>query len=107
MNSTKDFYRMVGEKICAKRQDRGLSQDGLATAVGLKRPSLSNIEKGRQNILLHTIYEIAETLSTSVGELLPDRAAPEPIEISGLEKLPKEVREFVEAGIKPTDKTGR
>jgi transcriptional regulator with XRE-family HTH domain len=107
MNSTKDFYRKVGERIRSHRQDRGLSQEGLATAIGLKRPSLSNIEKGRQNILLHTICEIAETLSTSVDELLPGKAASEPIEVSGLEKLPKEVRDFVEAGIKPAGKAGR
>jgi transcriptional regulator with XRE-family HTH domain len=107
MNSTHDFYRKVGARIRAKRQDCGLSQEGLATAIGLKRPSLSNIEKGRQNILLHTICEIAETLNTSVGELLPDRASSEPIEISGLESLTKEVREFVEAGIKPAHKAGR
>jgi transcriptional regulator with XRE-family HTH domain len=107
MNSTKDFYRKVGERIRAKRQERGLSQEGLANAIGLKRPSLSNIEKGRQNILLHTLCEIAETLNTSVGELLPDRAASEPIEISSLQTLSKEIREFVEAGIKPAQKTGR
>src|ERR1700756_1180416 len=107
MHSTDDFYRKVGERIRAKRQERGLSQEGLAIAIGLKRPSLSNIEKGRQNILLHTICEIAETLNTSVGELLPDRVGAEPIEISGLENLTKEVRQFVEAGIKPVDKAGR
>ncbi|MGH6779377.1 MAG: helix-turn-helix domain-containing protein [Bradyrhizobium sp.] len=107
MHSTEDFYRKVGERIRAKRQERGLSQESLAIAVGLKRPSLSNIEKGRQNILLHTIHDIAETLNTSVSELLPDRVAAETVEIAGLEKLPTNVRAFVEAGINPADKSGR
>ncbi len=107
MHSTDDFYRQVGERIRAKRQERGLSQESLAIAVGLKRPSLSNIEKGRQNILLHTIHDIAETLNTSVGDLLPTRAAVEAVEVSGLEKLSTSVRAFVEAGINPADKSGR
>ena len=41
------FYRKVGERLRGKRKARGLSQEGLATAIGLKRPSISNIEKGR------------------------------------------------------------
>jgi transcriptional regulator with XRE-family HTH domain len=108
MNSRNDvFYRQVGEKIRAKRQERGLSQEGLAKAIGLKRPSLSNIEKGRQNILLHTFCDIAETLNASVGDLLPERAVSEPSAIPNLHALPKGVREFVEAGIKPVQKSGR
>lgn len=107
MQNTDDFYRKVGAKIRAKRQERGLSQESLAIAVGLKRPSLSNIEKGRQNILLHTIHDIAETLNTTVDELLPDRAQNEAVNISGLEKLATNVRAFVEAGINPADKSGR
>jgi len=100
------FYRKVGERIRAKRQERGVSQEALANAIGLKRPSLSNIEKGRQNVLLHTFCDIAETLNASVGELLPD-PLPEPIGIQNLQSLSKGVREFVEAGIKPAQKSGR
>jgi hypothetical protein len=36
MNSTSDFYRKVGERIRAKRQERGLSQESLAIAIGLR-----------------------------------------------------------------------
>lgn len=104
--SNDPFYRKVGEKIRAKRQERGVSQEALAKAIGLKRPSLSNIEKGRQNILLHTFCDIAETLNANVSDLLPDRTA-EPVGIPNLQSLPKGVREFVEAGIKPVQKMGR
>jgi transcriptional regulator with XRE-family HTH domain len=107
MNDSGAFYRRVGEKIRTKRQERGLSQDGLAKAIGLKRPSLSNIEKGRQNILLHTFCDIAETLSTSTSELLPDSVGVGANPLPDLGALSKEVREFVEAGIKPAQKTGR
>jgi transcriptional regulator with XRE-family HTH domain len=104
MNDHPDFYRKVGEVIRAKRKERGLSQEGLAKAVGLKRPSMSNIEKGRQNILLHTFYDIADTLNVNANALLPERLTPEPVNLPDLTSLSKEVREFIEAGIKTTEK---
>lgn len=107
MNDNQVFYRKVGEKIRGKRQERGLSQEGLAKAIGLKRPSLSNIEKGRQNILLHTFCDIAETLNASAADLLPDRAETQANTLPDLAAYRKEVREFVEAGIKPFSKSGR
>ena len=98
------FYKKVGENIRARRKALGLSQEELAKAVGLKRPSLSNIEKGRQNILLHTFCEIAETLDSDANALLPERPRPEPVAIPDLAAYSKEVREFVEAGIKTAEK---
>jgi transcriptional regulator with XRE-family HTH domain len=104
MNDHSAFYRQVGERIRAKRNERGLSQDGLAKAVGLKRPSISNIEKGRQNILLHTFCDIVETLNTNANALLPERLIAEPAKMPDLRAYSKEVREFVEAGIKSAKK---
>src|SRR5438105_15876797 len=106
MNNTDVFYRQVGENIRAKRKERGLSQEGLAKAIGIKRPSMSNIEKGRQNILLHTFYDIVETLDSeaNANALLPERLRPEPVNMPDLTALSKEAREFVQAGIKTTEK---
>src|SRR5208283_4819914 len=98
MNNTDVFYKRIGENIRAKRKERGLSQEGLARAIGLKRPSMSNIEKGRQNILLHTFCDIVETLDSNANALLPERLRPEPVNMPDLTALSKEVREFVEAG---------
>jgi transcriptional regulator with XRE-family HTH domain len=107
MRNADVFYKTIGENIRAKRKERGLSQEGLAKAVGLKRPSMSNIEKGRQNILLHTFCEIVETLDTTASALLPEPLRPEPIQMPDLTSLSKEVREFVEAGIKHGKKEDR
>lgn len=104
MNNLDGFYKKIGENIRAKRQERGLSQEGLAKAVGLKRPSMSNIEKGRQNILLHTFCDIVETLDTNATALLPEKPRPEPMQMPDLTSYPKGLREFVEAGIKPEEK---
>src|SRR6266852_4826261 len=104
MNDHGDFYKKVGEVIRTKRKERGLSQEGLAKAVGLKRPSMSNIEKGRQNILLHTFCDIAESLNSTPNVLLPERLRPAPANMPDLSDLSKAVREFVEAGIKAEEK---
>jgi transcriptional regulator with XRE-family HTH domain len=103
MNNPDVFYKKVGENIRAKRKERGLSQEGLAKAIGLKRPSMSNIEKGRQNILLHTFCDIVETLGSSATALLPEQPRLEPVHMPDLTSYSKEVREFVEAGIKPEE----
>jgi transcriptional regulator with XRE-family HTH domain len=104
MNNPEGFYKKIGENIKAKRRERGLSQEGLAKAVGLKRPSMSNIEKGRQNILLHTFCDIVETLDTNANTLLPGLQRAEPTQMPDLTSYSKEVREFVEAGIRPAEK---
>src|SRR6202451_3568384 len=104
MNDHPDFYKKVGEVIRTKRKERGLSQEGLAKAVGLKRPSMSNIEKGRQNILLHTFCDIVETLGANATTRLRKRQQVEIIQMPDLTSYSKEVREFVEAAIKPAEK---
>ncbi|HEY1804866.1 MAG TPA: helix-turn-helix transcriptional regulator [Terracidiphilus sp.] len=104
MNNLDVFYKKIGENIKAKRRERGLSQEGLAKAVGLKRPSMSNIEKGRQNILLHTFCDIVETLGTNANALLPERQQAESVQMPDLTSYSKGVREFVEAAIKPVEK---
>jgi transcriptional regulator with XRE-family HTH domain len=40
-------------------------------ALGLSRTSITNIERGRQPIQLHTLYKIAEVLGVEPTALLP------------------------------------
>jgi transcriptional regulator with XRE-family HTH domain len=106
VNDTDAFYKQVGENIRTKRKERGLSQEHLAKAVGLKRPSMSNIEKGRQNILLHTFCDIAETLGTTANSLLPEQLTQKVQRMPDLAALSSAVREFVEAGLRPVGMEG-
>jgi transcriptional regulator with XRE-family HTH domain len=52
-----------------------LTQEGLAQLVSLTRTSITNIEKGRQKILLHTLRDIADALQVQVATLVPQPAA--------------------------------
>ena len=67
-------YRGFGAAIAARRKALGKTQDYLATAVGLSRASLANIERGKQRVFLHQILALADALQlSSAHEIIPDR----------------------------------
>jgi transcriptional regulator with XRE-family HTH domain len=69
-----EIYRLIGSRIAARRKDLRLKQVEVAAQIGLTRASLANIEKGRQKIMLHQIYRIAEALRVeSIIDLVPLR----------------------------------
>jgi transcriptional regulator with XRE-family HTH domain len=49
-----------------------ITQEQLANKASLTRTSIINIEKGRQQILLHTLVDIANALQVSPIELIPE-----------------------------------
>ena len=61
-----------GYTLRLARERLGLTQDSLATQVMLSRTSVTNIEKGRQKVLAHTICRLAGALNVLPAELLPD-----------------------------------
>lgn len=64
------LYVAIGQRISKIRQERELTQAELAAAISLSRTSVTNIESGRQKILVHTLVEIASALRVRVEELL-------------------------------------
>lgn len=65
------FYRQFGQLLAEVRRKKGISQEFLADELGLSRTSITNIEKGRQPIQLHSLYRIARLLEVELKELLP------------------------------------
>lgn len=65
------MYPRVGERLRQARVERGLTQEALGQAIGLTRTSVVNIERGRQKVMLHTLYAVAEALRVSLMDLLP------------------------------------
>lgn len=70
-NQTRGFYAAVGTRI-AKARTGLTTQEELASKAGLTRTSIINIEKGRQQIFLHTLIDIARALRTPISELIPE-----------------------------------
>lgn len=48
-----------------------MTQEELGRQVGLTRTSITNIERGRQRVQVHTLYAIAGALRVQPAELLP------------------------------------
>lgn len=66
------FYEEVGQRIYKYRDERGMTQEELASHVSLARTSITNIEKGRQKLLIHTLVDIANALDKSPLDFLPE-----------------------------------
>ncbi len=65
------FYRQFGRILAAARNKKKMSQEVLARELGLSRTSITNIEKGRQPVQLHTLYQISNLLAVELKDLLP------------------------------------
>lgn len=70
-DSGQALYEATGELIRKARTARKLTQTELAAGVGLTRTSVVNIEKGRQKLLLHTLFGFAAVLGVEPVDLLP------------------------------------
>jgi transcriptional regulator with XRE-family HTH domain len=64
-------HERFGTNVRIRRLRAGLTQDQLATTIGLSRTSVANIEQGRQQVLLHHAWAIARALGAeSIDELV-------------------------------------
>lgn len=68
------FYKQVGKRVKRARLSLGLSQEALAAKLELTRTSITNIEQGRQRVMLHTIMDLAGALGVSLGDLVPTKS---------------------------------
>jgi transcriptional regulator with XRE-family HTH domain len=66
------LYQLIGEAVHTVRRERGLTQADLADLAHLSRPSIVNIEKGRQSLSVHALYKIASGLNIDIKKILPD-----------------------------------
>src|SRR5665213_473071 len=77
-NTDYNFYKTTAQAIKKLRSKAWpkMSQEMLAEKSGLKRAVIANIERGRQQILLHTLYKIAKALNVSPVDLQPSANLP-------------------------------
>jgi transcriptional regulator with XRE-family HTH domain len=69
------LQRRVGARVRELRADRGLTQLRLAERSGISRPSIANVEAGRQNVSLRQLCALASALGVEVGDLVAGAAA--------------------------------
>jgi transcriptional regulator with XRE-family HTH domain len=59
-----------GERVRARREALGLSQEALAARSGVHWTFLGQVERGRRNLNLHNLLKIAHGLGIDPGELV-------------------------------------
>jgi transcriptional regulator with XRE-family HTH domain len=62
--------RLLGERVRARREQLGLSQEGLADLCGVHWTFLGQVERGRRNLSLHNLLKIASGLQVDACELV-------------------------------------
>lgn len=65
-------YKAIGCRIREKRIEKNMTQDSLASQIGVSNPHISNIERGRTKVSLPTLLDIANSLDTTLDELICD-----------------------------------
>lgn len=107
MNDVNAFYQEVGRRIrdARKRRKPTLTQEDLAERVGLTRTSITNLERGRQKTLLHTLADIADALQVHASSLLPDVGSDSQKQLEhALKNRPKAEKEWVKSAVSALQK---
>ena len=66
-----------GKRIKIMREERGMSQEDLAILLGVSRPTITQIEKGKRKITAEELVKLSEIFDVSVEILLGLRQEPE------------------------------
>lgn len=68
-----DMRKLVGRNFARLRHEQGLTQEQVAELSGLSQQYLSDLERGRRNPTIITLYELARALGVShVALVEPD-----------------------------------
>ena len=62
--------KVIGSNVRKKRHERHWSLDELAEASGVSKATLSQIESGRVNPTVATLWKIAQSLETELSMLI-------------------------------------
>ncbi len=65
-----DLRKILADNVKAYRNAKGLSQEELADQCGLHRTYIGSVERCERNVTLGTLELLAQTLRTTVPNLL-------------------------------------
>lgn len=93
------LHAALGKRIRDRRVSSGLTQAQLANRIAISRTSLTNVELGRQRLLVDQLYKMAEVLNAQPQDLLPGTSEIVSASIKNSaadEPIPDSVHRFVE-----------
>jgi transcriptional regulator with XRE-family HTH domain len=65
-----DMRQLVGQNFRKLRERQGLTQEAVADASGFSQQYLSDLERGRRNPTVISLYELAQALGVAPVDLL-------------------------------------
>jgi transcriptional regulator with XRE-family HTH domain len=65
------YLQSFGRRLAALRAQRGLSQDDLARAVGMRTAEVRRVERGQRELSVLVLANLAEALQVLPGDLMP------------------------------------
>lgn len=65
-----DMRKLVGSNVRAVRKERGITQEELAERSGFSQQYISDLERGRRNPTIVSLYELAQALDATPVDLL-------------------------------------
>lgn len=65
-----DMRRLVGDNVKRLRLARGLTQEQFAERSGFSQQYISDLERGRRNPTVVSLFELAQALGAEVQDLV-------------------------------------
>lgn len=69
-----DLKTFISARVRSARKAAGLTQEELASRIGVTPETISNIERARQVPSVETLCAMAETMALAPTELLPEKS---------------------------------
>jgi transcriptional regulator with XRE-family HTH domain len=99
----KRFYKELGQRIARLRKEHDLTQQQLATMLGISQQTLAHYEVGRLRVAVAMLPALATALATTVEDLIgdtprPAKRGPAPKlqqQIERISQLPRPKQRFV------------
>jgi transcriptional regulator with XRE-family HTH domain len=83
INDVAVFLQLVGRRVAAAREYRGLTQGELADRSELPVGTLAGLERGEYGVEVDELHRVADVLRVALTELLPPEA-----EVRGVSPAP-------------------
>jgi transcriptional regulator with XRE-family HTH domain len=99
--SEDDLYMAIGGRVRAARERVGLTQEALGELVGLGRTSITNIERGRQRMTVHTLFGLAAAVGEVPAALLPNPLSDPVPALDSVIGLSDEERQWIRTIVSP------
>ena len=72
-----DMRRLVGLNFARLRKDKGFTQERFAEVSGFTQQYVSDLERGRRNPTVVTLFHLASALGVTPADLLAELDPPE------------------------------